>query len=484
MIRCVREVGGLGDLLRMFSSLAGLKKKFPDSELHFYGPPEYRDVFMDGHCPSVDGYFSIDKEGRVRKRDQRIDESRYKYLAQGIKYDLEFDLFCPAFMHERRTRGAVRRERTDLWCESVSVPFSVPKFHLSEDEIDWGMSWVVETEADPEKIIFIQPYGTIGPRNWPIEHWQELTKMLTGAGFYVVSLDGPGGTEMKEASQNEIGRPFGELASIINECKFAITPDSGLFHFAGVRDVPCLGIFGCTNGNVLCRPYKKATYIIADKDAERPRGCKEPCYAFMDRGYHSYCQASCKAMEQVTPKMVFDRFLELFKEETKMAYLVESRKIDNRADVRAATQGNGVDLGAGHGKIRETSLGIDFGSCGKNWEGDVTTLHWFKDEVLDYVYSSHTLEHVDDDRVVLKEWLRVIKPGGRLVLYLPDDEEFDNTEQVANREHKHVYTVESLRTLLESIGGLEIITCVQDKGKVEAYPGHNRYSVLAIARKI
>jgi SAM-dependent methyltransferase len=41
------------------------------------------------------------------------------------------------------------------------------------------------------------------------------------------------------------------------------------------------------------------------------------------------------------------------------------------------------------------------------------------DSSFDYVFSSHCLEHVPDTIGTLKEWLRILRPGGRLVLVLP-----------------------------------------------------------------
>lgn len=42
-----------------------------------------------------------------------------------------------------------------------------------------------------------------------------------------------------------------------------------------------------------------------------------------------------------------------------------------------------------------------------------------KDEALDYVFSSHLMEHLDNHQVALEEWRRVLIPGGILFLYLP-----------------------------------------------------------------
>ncbi len=46
----------------------------------------------------------------------------------------------------------------------------------------------------------------------------------------------------------------------------------------------------------------------------------------------------------------------------------------------------------------------------------------FKNDEVDEIYSSHTLEHVDKFEVLpmLKEWIRVLKQGGKLTLLVPD----------------------------------------------------------------
>lgn len=168
-----------------------------------------------------------------------------------------------------------------------------------------------------------------------------------------------------------------------------------------------------------------------------------------------------------------------------MNYLVESKKlIACYPYISGLLKGNGLDLGAGHEKVKNEALGIDFGSNGHSWIGDVTNLYWFNGGVLDYVFSSHCLEHVIDDRAVLCEWARVLKHGGSLVLYLPDDESFDNSEMVANGEHKHVYTEISLKALLEKVDGLRIEKVQRHTGEVVGYPEHSAYSLLAICKKI
>lgn len=43
----------------------------------------------------------------------------------------------------------------------------------------------------------------------------------------------------------------------------------------------------------------------------------------------------------------------------------------------------------------------------------------FKDETLDYVISSHVIEHFFDPVKTIKEWLRVVKKGGYIFIIAP-----------------------------------------------------------------
>ncbi len=59
---------------------------------------------------------------------------------------------------------------------------------------------------------------------------------------------------------------------------------------------------------------------------------------------------------------------------------------------------------------------------------------------VDMVFSSHALEHLGDDIRALRDWMAVLRDGGYLVLYLPDDRYYNNA---ANPDHVQVYTHDS-----------------------------------------
>lgn len=77
---------------------------------------------------------------------------------------------------------------------------------------------------------------------------------------------------------------------------------------------------------------------------------------------------------------------------------------------------------------------------------------------MDFLYSSHCLEDFENTVAVLGHWLSIVKRGGYLVLYLPDQQRYlancktDNT--LPNQDHKHEHF--SMQYVLECLAKLNI----------------------------
>lgn len=73
---------------------------------------------------------------------------------------------------------------------------------------------------------------------------------------------------------------------------------------------------------------------------------------------------------------------------------------------------------------------------GHNYIVDGGDLRRFSDASYDFVLSCHNLEHIANPVKALREWMRVIKPGGCIVLVLPDYRHtFDHQRAVTPVEH-------------------------------------------------
>lgn len=125
--------------------------------------------------------------------------------------------------------------------------------------------------------------------------------------------------------------------------------------------------------------------------------------------------------------------------------------------------GRGLDIGYGGDPVVADVDGWDF------FNGDAQFLHSIEDERYDYVYSSHCLEHMSNPFVALRNWWRVLKDGGYLILYVPHRDLYEKRRKLPSRwnlDHKWFFTMDeddlpdtlSMQTIIEkSIRDYEVL---------------------------
>ena len=77
------------------------------------------------------------------------------------------------------------------------------------------------------------------------------------------------------------------------------------------------------------------------------------------------------------------------------------------------------------------------------------------DAQFDVIVSFETIEHLsaDGQRAMLREFRRLLRPGGRLLLSTPERTAYRTADQAANPFHQHELTRDELRVLLGSVFG-------------------------------
>ncbi len=116
--------------------------------------------------------------------------------------------------------------------------------------------------------------------------------------------------------------------------------------------------------------------------------------------------------------------------------------------------GNGVEIATGGDPMVPHAIQIELSEASYahynsgqplrgpvQWRDDnaITNLP-FKDNTLDFLCNSHIIEDYFDWAPLLKEWVRVLKPGGRLVICVPDKKRWAAAlakGQPPNCAHKH-----------------------------------------------
>ena len=144
--------------------------------------------------------------------------------------------------------------------------------------------------------------------------------------------------------------------------------------------------------------------------------------------------------------------------------------------------GQGLDLACGTKKIKETAIGCDIGrekdsaaDFAIDLEGGLTL---FANDIFDFIFSSHYLEHAKDPPGLLQEWWRVIRPGGNLVLYLPHADLYPRVgHEGANPDHKHDFRPEGVLEIMREFASFEIL-------HNEIHAEENEYSFDLVLKKL
>ncbi len=155
-------------------------------------------------------------------------------------------------------------------------------------------------------------------------------------------------------------------------------------------------------------------------------------------------------------------------------------------------EGNGLDLGSAGDPIVPTAIQVDlpdpYGPLLSTKypvqiRGSANNLIWFQNGCMDYVFSSHLIEdfNAQQQEVVIKEWTRVLKPGGYLVLLAPEKHRWQaalDRGQPPNCAHQHEPEVGEFTRLLKKMGGFKIL-----EDRVCDKDNELEYSMMFVAQK-
>jgi SAM-dependent methyltransferase len=159
-------------------------------------------------------------------------------------------------------------------------------------------------------------------------------------------------------------------------------------------------------------------------------------------------------------------------------------------------QGNGIDIGAGNDPISTNPMVWDI------YNGDATYMLGMPDGVFDYVYSSHCLEHVSSPYLAIKNWWRILKANGFLLILIPHRDFYEKKTNLPsnwNTDHKCFFMpyfdelpcAIGLQSLIESAlpqGDYEIVYIQEcNEGHTITDPNvhsDGEYSIEAVIKKL
>ncbi len=116
------------------------------------------------------------------------------------------------------------------------------------------------------------------------------------------------------------------------------------------------------------------------------------------------------------------------------------------------------DLGCSIFKTLPRAIGVDIeNKAGVDLVSSVDDLPMIESDSVDVVFASHILEHIQDTNKTLQEWRRILKPDGRIIFILPDDEIIDTLNPIlSGGVHLQTFTRQKLNDIISNIDGLEM----------------------------
>jgi hypothetical protein len=154
-------------------------------------------------------------------------------------------------------------------------------------------------------------------------------------------------------------------------------------------------------------------------------------------------------------------------------------------------QGAGIDIGSSGDPVVAHAIQIDLpepycpliGPGPIHLRGFAADLKWFKNQSLDFVYSSHLIEDfpIAGWTRLLEEWHRILKIGGHMIILAPEETRWQAAlalGQPPNDAHKHEPRVGELTLAFTLIFGNEYEVIMDE------CPDPNDYGLVFIARKL
>lgn len=140
-------------------------------------------------------------------------------------------------------------------------------------------------------------------------------------------------------------------------------------------------------------------------------------------------------------------------------------------------RGRVLDIGCGTDPVVPTAMPFDLE------QGDANRiLDYLTPESFDCIHSSHCLEHMCDAQAALAHWWALVRPGGFMVLVVPDEDLYEQGHwpSLFNPDHKATFRLDKpaswspvshdLRQLTGALPGCETVEIGrQDRGYDHSY---------------
>ncbi len=243
-----RAMGGIGDLLMMTPGLHALRLLRPERPLHLAVPRRFFPLFLGNADVDL-----LDIHAELKPRS----------------YQCWLNLTdCPAARTESLTAPRVRRNRIEIFARALGVRGGAlrrmdarPRYFLTEEERAEQKRFFADHGLLGRSVIGVQLRSHESYRDYA--NMPSLVEALC-RNHAVLLFDNRAitGYDFPSALKVE-GLTFRDAAALASGCRALVSPDSAFIHLAGALGLPCVGLFGPTDGEVRTSDYPSCRTVDA-----------------------------------------------------------------------------------------------------------------------------------------------------------------------------------------------------------------------------
>jgi len=343
-------------------------------------------------------------------------------------------------------------EHYAMACGLPEAPLRLPEVYLTEEE----KAWSLEKRMGASKLAVIHSTPTTWPgKNLPSETVNEVIDRLRIKSWQVLSV----GINMELTLRESI--------SLIGCADLFIGPDSFPATAAYAMRTPAVVCFGAVPPE---RVLLETAYVESVRsDWHKCLGCHldQPVPRVSSGCLVQKGKDPAPCMKAITPAMVIDAAIKVLK---RVDGIIEWSKNPGLFKDLELT-GPGLDLCCGTKRFPKATTFDRFPMFHVDAIGDVKQGLPFANGQFSWVLTSHSLEDLECPDYTVREIRRVLRPGGKAIVYVPLEGHYKGY----NEDHCRLFTLESIVDLLER-NGLKV-------GQVTTDVDDGRYSVLAVGEK-
>ena len=295
----VIRFSSFGDVIQALSIASVLKKKFPESEIHWVTLNSFVS-FCETH-KAIDHVWSLKKsDGKrgLKKLTQVLKSENFTHIydahnsvrslliTSSLRGLLGFKGFFKGIHYLRRSRYPLRRfflfrlrinlypkpfvgqwalmEPLKKWGVDITLP-EVPQVFLREKDLKRAQKYLRTTALVNSVKVALSPSASYELKRWPTQHWIDLVKQNKNIDF--ILLGGPEDdfisqiqTSSESNTLNLSGKlSFEESSSVIQFCDALISSDTGLMHIGEQLGKPTIALMGPAPFGF---PGRKSTHVM------------------------------------------------------------------------------------------------------------------------------------------------------------------------------------------------------------------------------